>query len=139
MRVVLVRPWTDAHAGSGCCGGEARDGVCFDGRVDGPREHDDERDLVGEAFRRLREEFSDVDVQIVGASNTAYLLPSVFRSVRSRYGVVAGLRAAVRAPTAGAVLIDGERIADILDLGVNGVLKEVRRRSHPELSEPSRI
>jgi hypothetical protein len=128
VRVVLVRPWTDAHGGAGCCGGSTRDGVCLADRVGGPHEHDDEVELVGEVFRRLRDELPDVDVQVVGSNNTAYLLPSAFRAVRSRRGLWAAVREANRATTAGAVLVDGERVGDITALGVGGVLEEVRRR-----------
>lgn len=60
--VVLVRPWTDAHGGTGCCSGDARDGVCFDGRVDGPHVHDAEVDLVARTYLRLRDELPGVDV-----------------------------------------------------------------------------
>lgn len=126
VRVVLVRPWTDAHGGTGCCSGDARDGICFEGRVDGPREHDAEVGLVAEAYLRLRAELPDVDVQIVGANNTAFLLPSVFRSVRRRHGTLAALREVNRATTAGSVLVDGERVGDVVDLGVDGVVAEVR-------------
>lgn len=134
MQIVLVRPWTDAHAGTGCCGGDARDGICFEGRVDGPREHGGEVELVGAAFRRLRGELPDVDVQIVGANNTAYLVPSTFRAVRRNRGLIAALRETNRATTAGSVLVDGERIGDLTVLGVDGVLREIIRRdqsSHP--------
>lgn len=127
VRVVLVRPWADAHGGTGCCGGEARDGVCFDGRVDGVRHTDAETELLAEAYLRLREELPGVDVQIVGAGNTAYLLPSVFGAVRRRRGTWAALRATNRATTAGSVLVDGERVGDVRALGVSGVLEQVRR------------
>lgn len=129
LRVVLVRPWTDAHGGTGCCGGDARDGICFDGRVDGPREHDAEVGLVAEAYLRLRTELPEVDVQIVGADNTAYLLPSVFRAVRRRRGTWAALREANAATAGGSVLVDGERVGDVAALGVDGVVTEVRRRA----------
>ncbi|HEU4512558.1 MAG TPA: hypothetical protein VFR87_05590 [Nocardioidaceae bacterium] len=129
LRVVLVRPWTDAHGGTGCCSGDARDGICFDGRVDGPREHDAEVGVVAQAYLRLRDELPGVDVQIVGANNTAYLLPSVFRSVSRRRGRLAALRELNRATTAGSVLVDGERVGDVLDLGPDGVVAEVRRRA----------
>ncbi len=128
MRVVLVRPWTDAHGGSGCCSGEARDGICFDRRVDGAHEHDSETGLVAQAYLRLRDELPEVDVQVVSVGNTAYLLPSTFSAVRRRRGVVAGIRAAARATTAGSVLVDGERVGDVLTLGPDGVVAEVRRR-----------
>ena len=129
LNVVLVRPWTDAHGGTGCCSGDARDGICFDGRVDGPHEHDAEVDLVAQTYLRLCDELPDVDVQIVGANNTAYLLPTVFRAVRRRRGALAGLREMNRATTAGSVLVDGERIGDVLDLGADGVVAEVHRRA----------
>ncbi len=127
-RVVVVRPWTDAHGGSGCCSGESRDGVCFDGRVDGPHEHDAEVGLVSQAYLRLRAELPDADVQLVSANNSAYLLPSVFRTVRRKRGLLAALRETNRATTAGAVLVDGERVGDVTALGPDGVVAEVRRR-----------
>lgn len=127
-RVVLVRPWTDAHGGSGCCTGDVRDGICFDGRVDGPREHDPEVGIVARAYLRLRDELPYVDVQIVSLNNTAFLLPTVFRSVRRRHGVLRALRETNRATTAGSVLVDGERIGDVAALGPEGVLAAVRER-----------
>jgi hypothetical protein len=127
-RVVLVRPWTDAHGGSGCCSGESRDGVCFDGRVDGPHEHDAEVGLVSQAYLRLRAELPDADVQLVSANNSAYLLPRVFQTVRRKRGLLAALRETNRATTAGAVLVDGERVGDVTALGPDGVVAEVRRR-----------
>lgn len=127
-RVVLVRPWTDAHGGSGCCSAESRDGICFDGRVDGPHEHDAEVGLVSQAYLRLRAELPDADVQLISANNSAYLLPSVFRTVRRKRGLLAALRETNRATTAGAVLVDGERVGDVTALGPDGVVAEVRRR-----------
>lgn len=125
-RVVLVRPWADAHGGTGCCSGEPRyGGVGLDQRVGPAHEHDPGVHVVAETYRLLRAELADVDVQIVGAGNTAYLLPTVFRAVRRRSGVLVGLRAAARSTTAGAVLVDGERIGDIIDLGPHGVLAAV--------------
>jgi hypothetical protein len=129
VRVVLVRPWTDAHGGTGCCSGDARDGICFEGRVDGPRLHDAEVGTVAEAYLRIRAEVPDVDVQIVGADNTAYLLPSVFRAVRRRRGTWAALKEANRATTGGSLLIDGERVGDVQQMGVEAVVTEVRRRA----------
>ena len=128
VRVVLVRPWTDAHGGAGCCSGDARDGIGLDGGVEGSHEHDPEVGLLAEAYLRLREELPAVDVQIVGVGNTAYLLPTVFRSVRARKGTVAALREMNRATTAGSVLVDGERVGDLTDLGVDRIVAEVRRR-----------
>ena len=127
-RVVLVRPWTDAHGGSGCCSGDSRDGICFDGRVDGPREHDAEVGAVAQAYLRLRAELPYVDVQIVSLNNTAFLLPTVFRSVRRRHGVLRALRETNRATTAGSVLVDGERIGDVAQMGADAVVASVRDR-----------
>lgn len=129
VRVVLVRPWTDAHGGTGCCGGDARDGICFEGRVDGPREHDAEVGTVAEAYLRLRAEVPEVDVQIVGVDNTAYLLPSVFRAVRRRRGTWAALKEANRATTGGSLLIDGDRVGDVQQMGIEAVVTEVSRRA----------
>jgi len=124
-RIVLIRPWTDHHGGAGCCSGDARDGVCFDGRVDGPHEHDPEVDLVASAYRRLREELPYADVQIVSVTNTAWLLPTVFRAVWRRAGLVAALRETNRATTAGSVLVDGVRVGDVAALGPEGVVEAV--------------
>lgn len=128
-RVVLVRPWTDGRGGGGCCGGEVRDGVCLDrdrlpgaahGHADQPGE-----DLVAATWRLLRERRPEVDVQVVDAGNTAWLLPWSFREVRRRFGTAAGVRAALRATTAGAVLVDGRRVGRLEDLGAEGVLRQV--------------
>jgi hypothetical protein len=129
LSVVLVRPWTDAHGGTGCCSGDARAGICLDGRIGGPHEHDAETGLVAQAYLRLRHDLPGVDVQIVGANNTAYLLPRVFRAVRRRRGALTALREMNRATTAGSVLVDGERVGDIVALGPEGVVAEVRRRA----------
>lgn len=129
VRVVLVRPWTDAHGGTGCCSGDTRDGICFESRIDGPREHDAEVGTVAEAYLRLRAEVTEVDVQIVGVDNTAYLLPSVFRAVRRRRGTWAALKEANRATTGGSLLIDGDRVGDVQQMGIEAVVTEVRRRA----------
>lgn len=129
--VVLVRPWTDAHGGTGCCSGEARDGICLDRRLDAAHGHDAEVGLVAETYLRLRAELPEVDVQIVAAGNSAYLLPSVFRSVRRRRGTMAALREMNRATTAGSVLIDGERLGDVVELGIDGVVAAVRGHAQP--------
>lgn len=128
-RVVLVRPWRDAHVGSSCCGGDARHGICFDERVDVSHEHDAEADLVAQTYLTLREELPDVDVQIVGADNLPYLLPTVFRAVHRRRGVRAALAEVNRATTAGSVLVDGERVGDVVALGAAGVVREIRSRA----------
>ncbi len=123
IRVVLIRPWTDARAGGGCCGGEVRDGVCLDG-THAPAAV--VADPVGEAYRRLRERLPGVDVQIVDAGNTTWLLPWTFRAVSRREGVAAGMRAAARSTTAGAVLVDGAQIGNVADLDSEAVVEAVR-------------
>lgn len=128
MRVVLVRPWTDAHGGTGCCSGEVRNGICLDDRVGGPRRPDAETTLVAQAYLRLQQDLPHVDVQVVGVDNTAYLLPSVFRALRAREGTLAALRGLNRATTAGSVLVDGESVGQVHVLGVEGTVREVRRR-----------
>lgn len=128
VKVVLVRPWTDAHGGSGCCGGDARDGICLDGGIEDTGHHDAETELVAATYLRLKEVLPEADVQIVGAANTAYLLPSVFGAVRRRRGTWAALRESNRATTAGSVLVDGERVGDVLALGPDGVIEQVRRQ-----------
>jgi len=126
--VVLVRPWSDARAGGGCCGGGTREGVCLERSpaacpADSPESHAKAaHDPVATAWRELRAARPELDVQLVNAGNTAFLLPFAFRSVRRRAGVVAGLRAAARATTAGAVLVDGERVGTLDELGVDGLL-----------------
>ena len=135
-RVVLVRPWTDAHGGTGCCSGEPRDGgVCLDRRVGAGHLHDYDVHVVAETYRLLQAELDDVDVQIVGAGNTAYLLPTTYRAVRRRAGVLTAVRDAARSTTAGAVLVNGERVGDIADLGPP---RRTRRRSRLPLTHGTR-
>jgi hypothetical protein len=125
-QVVLIRGWTDARAGGGCCSGEVRDSAP---RAAGsPHGHDatdatDATDAVAAAYRRLREERPELDVQIVDAGNTLWLLPTVFRAVRRREGARAALRAALRANRAGAVIVDGAVVGDVVALGPDGVLR----------------
>ncbi len=127
VRVVLVRPWSDRRGGAGCCGGDAAHGVCLERPSESPG-HDDSH-LLGETYRRLRTELGDrVDVQVASAGNTAYLVPSSFLAVRRRQGLWAGVRAALSSTAHGAVLVDGERIGDLDDLGADGVLKAVAVR-----------
>ncbi|CAN5764804.1 hypothetical protein BH24ACT8_BH24ACT8_10430 [soil metagenome] len=133
-RVVLVRPWVDAHAGAGCCSADTRDPIALEQRVCGPVEHAAETRVTAACYRLLREQLPEVDVQLVSASNTAYLLPTTFAAARRRGGVVDALRECLRAPTAGAVLVDGERIGDVAQLGPGGVVAVVRR--HLEQTQP---
>ena len=128
VQVVLVRPWTDAHGGTGCCAGDVRNGICLDGRVGGARTTDTETGLVAETYLRLSQDLPEVDVQIVGVDNTAYLLPAVFRAIRARQGTLAALRGLNRATRAGSLIVNGESVGQISVLGVEGALREVRRR-----------
>ncbi len=131
MQVVLVRPWSDAHAGSGCCSGDTGDAIALDAPVCRAPRHSEEAEAVGRTYRLLRSELPEVDVQIVSVGNTAYLLPSTYRAARRRGGMLQAMQAANRATTAGAVLVDGERVGDVADLGPEGVLLAVRNRAHP--------
>lgn len=125
MLVVLLRRWSDARAGGGCCGGEVHDGVCLE-RPARPDAGEVPHDPVAAAYLRLREELPGVDVEVVDAGNAAYLLPMTFRAVRRRAGPVAALRAAARAGTPGGVLVDGELVGDVETLGADGVVALVR-------------
>ncbi len=129
--VVLVRPWADAQAGSGCCSGDTREAIALDAPVCRAHESPAEAQVLGSTYRLLRERLPDVDVQIVSVSNTAYLLPTTYRAARRRVGRARALREASRATTAGAVLVDGELIGDITDLGPDGVLVAVGNRVAP--------
>ncbi|MFH5823794.1 hypothetical protein [Georgenia sp. AZ-5] len=130
--VVLVRPWRAARGGGGCCSAAPDDVL---GREPGRHDHLSHRRAgpgpeatVGEAYRLLRAALPEVDVQVVDAGNTVYLLPTTFRRMRRRFGVRSAVAAALRAPTAGALLVDGERVGDVADLGPEGVLAAVRER-----------
>ncbi len=124
VRVVLVRPWSDRRGGAGCCGGDAAHGVCLE-RTAASTGHDDSH-LLGLTYQRLRAELGDaVDVQIVSAGNTAYLVPATFRAVRRRRGTWAALRAALTSTAHGVVLVDGDRLGDLAELGSDAVLRAV--------------
>jgi hypothetical protein len=132
--VVLVRPWTDARAGGGCCSGDVQ-GIALDGsavahashrRRDDPAPGMEPRDGVAEVYLRLGVALPEVDVQVVDAGNLAYLLPIAFRAARPRLGLLRAVAAAGRATTAGAVLVDGQRVGRVDELGVQGVLDAVR-------------
>jgi hypothetical protein len=129
-RVVLVRRWVDAHGGGGCCGGDVRGGICLEHPVGDDREDQaTERSSgqVASAYLLLRQHAPEVDVQVVGADNVAYLLPASFLAARKRMGRLAALRQAVRSTTAGAVLVDGVVVGDVDSLGPQGVLEAVRQ------------
>ena len=126
--MVLVRPWVDAHAGSGCCSGDTRDSIGLDQRVAGPIEHSHATRVLGQAYIRLRQDLPDVEVQIVSSSNTVYLLPSVWRARRPGERLRDVLGRANRATRPGSLLVDGDYAGDITELGPRGVVAEVSRR-----------
>lgn len=128
-RVVLVRPWTDARAGGGCCGGAPRDGIALDLHDHHRTTHDE--DPVGRVYRGLRQTLPGLDVQVVDSGNTLWLLPATFQAVRRRAGLGAALSAVASATTAGAVLVDGERVSSVDD-GPEAVLAAVASRVGPD-------
>lgn len=133
-RVVLIRPWVDVHAGTACCSGQPRDALALDGRVGGSVETVAEAWRTAECYQLLRRELPEVDVQLVSLSNTAYLLPWAFRARVRHAGVREAVRASLRAPTAGAVLVDGEVVGTVQQLGPAGVLAAVRAAVHAPLT-----
>lgn len=118
----------DAHAGSGCCSGDARDAIGLDRRVAGPIEHSHDTRVLAHAYSRLRRDLPDVDVQIVSSSNTVYLLPSAWRGRRPGEGLRSALRRANRATRPGSLLLDGDYLGDVDVLGPAGVVDAVRAR-----------
>ncbi len=84
--------------------------------------------VVGRAYTQLREELPEIDVQIVSASNTAYLLPTVLRSARRGDGLRAALSRANQATRPGSLLVDGTYAGDVVELGPDGVVAAVRAR-----------
>ena len=126
--VVLVRPWVDAHAGSGCCSGDARDGIGLEHRLGGPVEHPHATRVLAQAYTRLRRDLPGIDVQVVSSSNTVYLVPTALRAARRGAGLRAALRRANRATRPGSLLVDGEYAGDVTDLGPGGVVEAVRAR-----------
>lgn len=128
-RVVLVRQWRiTSLSGGGCCSVDAA-GVRDAPRPQVREAHEDgEHDSVATAYRMLRERLPDVDVQVVTADNTGFLLPATYGRARARLGRLAAIREAVRSTTAGAVLVDGQFVGEIDQLGATGVLREVTAR-----------
>jgi hypothetical protein len=132
-RVVIVRPAGAGHSAGGCCSA-GRAGIVDDDRAShrspGP-DRDRAAEQAGACYLALRAALPDVDVQLVSAGNTAYLLPALYREARASAGVLASLRFAVRAPRPGAVLVDGEPVGDVARLGPEGVLRAVSSRVAP--------
>lgn len=84
--------------------------------------------VVARAYTRLREELPGLDVQIVSAGNTVYLMPTVLRSARRGDGLLAALRRANQATRPGSLLVDGTYAGDVVELGPQGVVDAVRSR-----------
>ncbi|QZY28074.1 hypothetical protein [Nocardioides coralli] len=124
-RVVLVRPWADARGSSGCCAGDSRDPIAVAGRRQQPVEHDHATRVLAAAYGRLRAELPGVDVQVVSASNTAWLVPAVLRAARGD-GLRATLRRTNQATRPGSLLVDGRYAGDLVELGPAGVVTAVR-------------
>lgn len=124
--VVLIRPWVDAHGGSGCCAGDTRDALALDAPVCRSGEQPHAIRVVARAYTQLCEELPEVDVQIVSAGNTAYLLPTVLRSAYRRDGLRGALRRANQATRPGALLVDGTYVGDVVELGPDAVVETVR-------------
>lgn len=127
-RVVLVRPWVDAHGGAGCCSGDTRSSIGLDEPVTAPVEHVHSTRVVGRSYERLRAALPEVDVQIVSSSNTVYLLPRALRAAGRGDGLRAALRRANQATRPGSLLVDGEYVGDVEELGPEGVVAAVRER-----------
>ncbi|QWC85075.1 hypothetical protein KLP28_16365 [Nocardioidaceae bacterium] len=116
VRVVVVRPWVEAHGGGGCCGGTVRDGVApAPLALAGPRTRD-HGGPTSEVYRRLRRDHPGVDVQVTPADNV-WLLGWAFRRVRPERGPLHAARAASVAMRPGAVLVDGVAVASVEDGG----------------------
>ena len=114
-RVLLVRQWDAAQAGSGCCGGPVGGGIC----EDHPRETGgsvrgrDPAEAMGTVYRTLRSGLpADVDVQIVDPRNVAYPLPLVMSDARrAGSGWLAALREAARAVGPAVIVVDGRVVS----------------------------
>lgn len=119
-RLVLVRPWRTASAGGGCCSAAPAD-VCLD---HGPvvQSGSGSVDEFTTTYRQLAAAIPAADIQVVSATNTAYLLPWAYRSARMRCGRFAALRLAMRATVPGAAIVDGLPVGDVATLGADGIL-----------------
>jgi hypothetical protein len=113
-RVLLIRPWDTATAGSGCCAGAI--GFHMEGRQEDPapaRQQINQRAL-GEVYLAVRAGLpSEIDVEIVDPHNTLFLLPAIVRDGRRhRRPWQALLRDLARAPGYAAIIVDGRVVSD---------------------------
>ncbi|GIJ10523.1 hypothetical protein ACFFMR_16015 [Micromonospora andamanensis] len=113
-RVLLIRPWDAAGAGSGCCTGAA--GSCVEGRHEDPalaRQRADQRPL-GEVYQVVRAGLpAEVAVEIVDPRNTLFLLPAIVRDGRRhRRSWRALLRDLVRGTGYAAIVVDGRVVSE---------------------------
>jgi hypothetical protein len=109
-RVLLIRPWDTAQAGSGCCTGSAA--IAVEGWHEDPvlvRQRINRRPL-GEVYLTVRAGLPpEVEIEIVDPHNTLFLLPAIVRDGR-RHGRPwrALLRDSARAPGYAAIIVDGQ-------------------------------
>jgi len=73
-------------------------------------------------YRQVAASVPAADIQVVSATNTAYLLPWAYRSARMRCGRFAALRLAMRATVPGAAIVDGLPVGDVETLGADGII-----------------
>ncbi|MER7457926.1 hypothetical protein [Micromonospora sp. NPDC126480] len=113
-RVLLVRPWDTARAGSGCCTGATE--ICAEGWHEDPavaRRRAGQRPL-GEVYLAVRAGLPpEVEVEIVDPHNTLFLLPAMLRDGRRhRRPWRALLRDLARAPGYAAIIVNGRVLSD---------------------------
>ncbi|MEV4715241.1 hypothetical protein [Micromonospora sp. NPDC049374] len=113
-RVLLIRPWDAAGAGSGCCTGAA--GICIEGRHDDPalaRQRADRRPL-GEVYQVVRAGLpAEIAVEIVDPRNTLFLLPAIVRDGRRHRRPWRDLlRDLVRGTGYAAIIVDGRVVSE---------------------------
>jgi hypothetical protein len=113
-RVLLIRPWDAARAGSGCCTGATS--ICVEDRHEDPtlaRQRADQRPL-GEVYLAVRAGLSpEIAVEIVDPRNTLFLLPAIVRDGRRhRRPWRALLRDLVQATGYAAIIVDGRVVSE---------------------------
>ncbi|MFV2103748.1 hypothetical protein [Micromonospora sp. LOL_024] len=113
-RVLLIRPWRAARAGSGCCAGAT--GIGGEGWHEDPafaRQRTELRPL-SEVYLTLRAGLPpDVAVEIVDPHNTLFLVSAIVRDGhRHRRPWWVLLRDLARAPGYAAIIVDGRVVGD---------------------------